>query len=237
MSAPSRSSRDPQDGSPTPGLDGWADRQRSTNGTTSGPPAPPARDRQPAGDTTSPTASPTASGPPADTAGDRRLDQPPAGGGSVQHDITVPDPEGPGALVMTSRAGEVVQQAVEGLRFVNLRNHTLAETLNYAWHVQSNLTHIPVFRAMNVAFFFLVTASLLIGGRYIEWVHLRLHRALAVWGFVLVAAHFLNRLADWLVPDLLDAWTWSATTWPWVAGGVFAFVLATVGVLIWGRRP
>lgn len=155
----------------------------------------------------------------------------------VQHDIAVPAPDGPGALVMTSRAGEVVQQAAEGLRFVNLRNHTLAETLNYAWHVQNNLTHIPVFRAMNVAFFLVVTAPQLIVTRYVDWVHLRLHRAVAVWGLVLIAAHFLNRQVDWLVPDVLDAWTWSATTWAWVAGGVFAFVLATAGVLIRGPRP
>lgn len=232
MSGPLTTDRDLQDGSPTSGGNGGGDHQRATSGPPARPSWLPARGRRRAGD----TASPIAGGPPAATAGDRRFDHQRAAGGSVRHDIAVPAPDGTGALVMTSRAGERAQQVAEGLRFVNLRNHTLAETLNYAWHAQSNLTHIPLFRAMNVAFFFLVTAPLLIVARYLEWVHLRLHRALAVWGLVLVVAHFLNRLVDGFVPDLLDAGTWSATTWTWVAAGGFMFAATTVGVLIWGRR-
>jgi hypothetical protein len=146
----------------------------------------------------------------------------------VSHEVTVPEPGGTGALVMRSRAGEVAERAAEGLRFVNLANLSLREVLRYARQANYNLGHIPAVRAFCEAFFFCVTAPVLALGRFAEWVHLRPHRAVVTHTIVLTAAHFLNRLVDWLVPDWLDAATWPATMWQVIAGAAGVLLVATL---------
>lgn len=154
----------------------------------------------------------------------------------MQHDIAVPDANGPGGLVMTSRrVGKAAEQAVSGFRFVDLRSGSLREILRLARRAEYNLGHIPAVRCANQAFFYLVTVPVLALAWLGEWVHVRMHRALAVWGVVLVFTHYLNRIADWLIPDILDLGTWSATMWQIVGGWAILFVIFTFVIYLRGR--
>ncbi len=154
----------------------------------------------------------------------------------MHHEIAVPDADGTGSLVMTSRAGELAQQAADDLRFVNLPLGSLRQVLWTARRGDFNLAHIPAIRSANIAFFYLVTAPTLIVARLHEWVHVRLHRAITTWAIVLVCAHFLNRLLGWPVLAWFDPWAWSATAWQVAAAAAFVFVLATVVVYLRGRE-
>jgi hypothetical protein len=146
----------------------------------------------------------------------------------VSHDIDVPAVDGDGALVMRSRAGEVAVRGVENLRFVNMKDKSLREVLHYARNAEDNLSHILAVYSFRVAFFYWVTVPVLSSIEFMKWIHVRPHRAVIFWLGFFTGAHFLNRVADWLVPDWLDAGTWSPMTWAWIAGGAFVLLLATV---------
>lgn len=217
MSAPQHTEEDRQGGSPAPRIYGWPDRQQGTaSGTASaGPPVPPARDRQAAGDTTGPAA------------GDHQPGTASAGD-LIQQEVAVPAEGEGGALVMRSRVVVSAQEAAHGLRFANMRNKSLAEVLQFARDGEDNLSHFLAYYAFKVAFFYWVTVPVLSVVEYVKWVHVRPHRFMFVWFSFFLAAGVLNRFADGLVPDGLDVSTWSPITWAWIAGAAFVLLLATV---------
>lgn len=153
----------------------------------------------------------------------------------IEHEIDVPVAGESGALVMRSRGAVSTQEAVSGLRFVNMPHGSLKDLLRFARTAPHNLAHLEPVRAMHVSFIWWVTAPILGITRPIQWAHVSLFRAVPIDGGVLLAAHYLNRNVDWLVPDWLDVGTWSATTWTWVAAWAFAYVLVTVIVYMRAR--
>lgn len=153
------------------------------------------------------------------------------------------------ALVLARRADAVpvrradgatsdaAQLWVDGLRPANLPLGSPRDLLRFAKEAKYNLAHIDAVRAANIVFVALIAAPVIMGVSVILWAFfVQLHRALTFCVITLVVAPFVNRLADWLVPDGLDASTWSASTWQWVTGCVAAFAVATTVVLVRGRR-
>ena len=103
---------------------------------------------------------------------------------------------------------------VDRFRFVNDGVDSLRKQLRFAQTACYNGCDIPVVRAANVAFFWMVTAPAFTVGFFLLWAFAALlHRALTGAGIVVAIAPFVNRLAPWLVPDILDATTWTGVLW------------------------
>jgi hypothetical protein len=101
---------------------------------------------------------------------------------------------------------------------------------------QFNFSHIPIVRAMAIAFYYLVTVPILTALWAVVWTYfLRFYRAIWTWPATLVVAMFLNRIADGLVPDALDPLAWPTTTRVVFAAGTFVLLVAALGVLRWER--
>lgn len=174
-----------------------------------------------------------------DTAADRNADGPernaPAG-----PDAAVPavrsDAARSGAVVSV-RTAETVQEWTGGLRPWNLPLGSPRQLVQFARTAPVNLGHIDAVRAANLIFVRFICIPAIISVSFILWAYFtQLHRAIGWWVVTLVVAHFLNRRVDGLVPDELDAATWSAATWQWVVGGLAAFAVATTVVLVRRRR-
>ena len=123
------------------------------------------------------------------------------------------------------------------LRFVNDDVSALNTQLRFAWDSSYNMRHVPVVRAANVAFFFLVTAPVLTIVFFLLWAFaVLLHRALTGVAIIVLTAPFANQLWPWLVPDVLDVTTWTRNAWQLVGIAVLVFGVATAIALAAGRR-
>jgi hypothetical protein len=130
-------------------------------------------------------------------------------------------------------------RAVDELRFVDKPLGSLRELLEFAreWHY--NMSHVPLVRSANIAFFWLVTVTILPAVWFLCWTFVvRLHRALTAAVIVLVLSPFVRTLPviGWLVPDWLVLTAWSATTWRVAGVAVGLFMVGTAIALVRGRR-
>ena len=125
------------------------------------------------------------------------------------------------------------------LRFVNEGLDSLRDMLRFAREANYNMSHIPFVRAGHVAFFWVVTFPVLSLTLFLLWAFaVRLHRALTAALIMLVGAMGANRLPAlrWLVPDWLDATTWTGATWRWVGAALLVWAIASAIALLGERR-
>ena len=110
---------------------------------------------------------------------------------------------------------------IHGLRFWN-EEIRLRDLLRIVREGEYNLAHIPVVRAANTAFFWLVTAPVVTIAFFLLWAFaISFHRAITIAGVVLVAAQAVP-VVPWLVAS-----TWPAAVGQWAGGAALVFGVGT----------
>lgn len=128
---------------------------------------------------------------------------------------------------------------IDDLRFVNEPVASLRDLLRFAREASYNMSHIPLVRAANIAFFWLFTTPILVTVLFLLWAFVvRLHRALTAAAITLViapAAHAIPAIG-WLVPEWMVVTTWSTTAWSVAGGALLVFAVGTAVALAGERR-
>jgi hypothetical protein len=151
-----------------------------------------------------------------------------AGAGAATHHIVVPEGGGRTDVVRIGSADADEDRSarrryplIHGLRFWN-EEIRLRDLLHIVREGQYNLAHIPVVRAANTAFFWLVTAPVVTIAFLLLWAFaISFHRAVTITGVVLVAAQAVP-VVPWLVLS-----TWPPAVWQWAGGAALVFGVGT----------
>ncbi len=140
----------------------------------------------------------------------------------AHHHIVVPDREHRGEVLPVEGAGAGLAVRRERYPLVDTprfwaEDICLRDVLRIAKQADHNLSHIPLVRAMHIAFFWLVTAPVCIIAFGVVWALVSFHRALAIAVIVVVAAQAVP-VIPWLVVS-----SWTATTWQFLGAAVLVF--------------
>lgn len=146
---------------------------------------------------------------------------------AVTHHIVVPHSGDRGDVVRTGtgtgtdRSARRRYPVISSVRFWN-EEIRLRDLLRIVREGDYNMAHIPVVRAANTAFFWLVTAPVVTIVFLALWAFaVSLHRAVTIAGVLLIGAQAAP-VVPWLVVS-----TWPAAVWQWAGAAALVFGVGT----------